>query len=184
MDIFFGNFFWGILIILLGISIILKGFGISLPLVKVFFAIIIIMFGIKLLIGGKASIRVSGKHHHKGNSVVYSNNHGEYTMVFSSGVIDLTDMPEDARDLEVTVVFGSATVYLPSDVDFDIDPTTVFGATVMPRKVRLAVTANSRKVAIESNAVFGRLEYMYKDRPFPSGYSSSPADSSATPGEF
>ena len=51
MDFIFGNIFWGLLIILLGLSIFLKGFNLHIPLVRVFIAIIIIMFGIKLLFG-------------------------------------------------------------------------------------------------------------------------------------
>ncbi|MDD2331344.1 MAG: hypothetical protein PHI68_01685, partial [Candidatus Cloacimonetes bacterium] len=51
MSIFFGNMFWGILIILLGLSLILKDFNINIPLFKIFFGLIIILFGIKLLIG-------------------------------------------------------------------------------------------------------------------------------------
>lgn len=37
MGIFFGNLFWGILLILWGASLILKSFGVSLPLAKIFF---------------------------------------------------------------------------------------------------------------------------------------------------
>lgn len=180
MDIFFGNFFWGILIILLGISIFLKGFGINLPLVKVFFAIIIIMFGVKLLLGGKPHIRISGNHRSNHSSMIYSNNQGEYNMVFSSGVIDLTDLQADAKNLEITVVFGSATVYLPADLNFDIDPTSVFGATVMPRRKSAAYNASSRNtqnIRIESTAVFGRLEYIYKDRDVQTENPVNPADS-------
>jgi hypothetical protein len=33
------------------------------------------------------------------------------------------------RNLEITVVFGSAEVLLPDNVNFDIDPTSVFGST-------------------------------------------------------
>lgn len=192
MDLFFGNFFWGILIILFGISLILKGFGINIPLVRVFFAIVIIMFGIKMLAGGKSHAKHRERSYSKGNSMIYSSNRQEYTMVFSSGTIDLSDLPADAKDLEITVVFGSATVLLPSDLRFDINNTSVFGATILPQKNQYGIgegrqTLNpdspNRKIVIESNAVFGRLEYQIVPSSRPMDNTTAPTDTTAAPGD-
>lgn len=161
MDIFFGNFFWGILIILFGLSIFLKGFNINLPLMKVFFAIVIILFGVKLLVGGKPRIKYNNHNYTKGSSIHYNGSGKEYTMVFSSGTFDLTDLPEDAKDFEITVVFGSALVILPNDLNYNISPTSVFGGTVLPRQPKIP---GVKAIDIESTAVFGRLEYEFKDR--------------------
>lgn len=179
MDFLFGNFFWGILVILLGLSIFLKGFNIHLPLVKVFFAIIIIMFGVKLLIGGRPSIRVSKHHYQRGSSVYYSGQSKEYTMVFSSGTIDLSDLPEDTSEFEVSVVFGSALVILPDDLNYKISPTSVFGSTILPQHRH---NREGKAVEIESTAVFGRLEYEFRPRPNP-GYKSSPKPDSTMAGD-
>lgn len=193
MDIFFGNFFWGMLIILFGVSVLLRGFGINLPLVKVFFAIIIIMFGIKLLIGGKPHTKRS-THHFQGRSAMfYSNNRSEYTLVFSSGTIDLTDLPPDAKDLEITVVFGSAVVLLPSDLRFDINASSVFGATMLPQKSQygfgegneeLNPAASGKEIRIESTAVFGRMEYQLEQRTGAEPVKPIVPDSTTTGEEF
>jgi hypothetical protein len=84
------------------------------------------MFGLKLLIGSSTkSVKKSGTI--KG-SYYMSNRSGEYTIVFSSGTIDLRDLQENVGDMEITVVFGRATVILPTHLNFDIEPTSVFGS--------------------------------------------------------
>lgn len=48
----FGPLYWGILLVVFGILLLLKGFKIiNLPLLKIFIAIVIITFGIRLLCG-------------------------------------------------------------------------------------------------------------------------------------
>lgn len=194
MDFLFGNFFWGILIILFGLSIFLKGFNINLPLVKVFFAIMIIMFGIKILVGSGASKpKSSGIHYQKGTSTHYSRNRSEYNFVFSGGTLDLRGIKPDSKDLEINVVFGTATVILPSDIKFDIQPTTVFGATYLPGNSYVGfgddnLVLNSenptKPISIESSAVFGRVEYIIKDRITPATEANATPDSQNPGSEF
>ncbi len=171
MNFFFSNIFWGILLVLWGASLILKTFNINMPLAKIFLAVIIIMFGIKLLIG--TSNKAVKSERSPGKTYVRTNKSGEYNMIFSSGRFDLTDLEEDANDIEITVVFGSAEVVLPNHLQFDIEPTTVFGATVLPERSQYgfgdshfqAGSGQGRAIHIESNAVFGRIEYIFQDLP-------------------
>lgn len=169
MNFFFGNIFWGILLLLWGASLILKTFNVNLPLAKIFLAVIIIMFGLKLLIGSSTKpVKKSGTI--KG-SYYMSNRSGEYTIVFSSGTIDLRDLQENAGDMEITVVFGGATVILPTHLNFDIEPTSVFGSTIMPDKSHYGFgggrfqkgNETGRPIHIESTAVFGQLEYVFEN---------------------
>ncbi|MDD2506721.1 MAG: hypothetical protein PHO85_02165 [Candidatus Cloacimonetes bacterium] len=169
MNFFFGNIFWGILLILWGASLILKTFNINMPLAKIFIAVIIIMFGLKLLIG------TSSKTYHKPGptkgSYYHSNRSGEYNIIFSSGTIDLRDITENTPSLEITVVFGSATVILPAHLNYDIEPTSVFGSTVMPEKSHYGFgggryrrgNEKATPIHIESNAIFGQLVYVFED---------------------
>ncbi len=190
MDFFFGNIFWGIMIILFGTSMILRGFNINLPLMKVFFAIIIIMFGVRMLIGGgKPRIHHSKHNFSKGNSVLYSRDNQEYTMVFASGDIDLSELKPDAKDMEVTVVFGSANVILPSDLRFDIQTTAVLGGIILPKTGHYGISENvtslnpdstATPIRIEATSVFGRIEFMTKDR---SGTIPKPEAEAAQPEE-
>jgi hypothetical protein len=158
MNFLFGHIFWGVLLLLWGLSLILKGFNIvDLPLVKIFLAVIIIMFGIRLLIGGWGTGKVSGIHSH----VSTSGSH-EYTSVFGSQTVDLTDLNPNSRPLDVTAVFGGAYVELPDDIDFEIHPTAVFGSTVVPPKPNFGNIPALGVVKIEANAVFGKVEFVYK----------------------
>lgn len=192
MDFFFGNIFWGVMIILFGVSIFLKGFNINLPLMKVFFAIVIIMFGVRMLIGGgKPRVKYSSHNHHKANTVVYSRDNQEYTMVFASGDIDLSDLKADSKNLEITVVFGSANVILPSDLRFDIQTTAVLGGIVLPKTGHYGISENrsdinpdstSTPISIDASAVFGRMEFTVVDRPA-KAHDTAPNKETAPPAE-
>jgi len=179
MGIFFGNLFWGILLVLWGVSMILKGFGVSIPLAKIFFAVIIILFGVKLLIGGSWRVKSSGI-----KSTSYSSDKTEYTTIFASQNIDLKHIKPGNKPIEVTVVFGSAYVELPSDVVFEVQPTTVFGSMITPKHSHYGFGddhqvfnegSSGEKVFIEANSIFGRLEFKVKpvSRPQPAAQADS-----------
>lgn len=161
MNLFFGNLFWGLLLVLWGASLILKTFNINMPLAKIFFAVVIILFGIKLLVGDRITFLSSKRSKPRGSSYIRSNRSGDYTLVFSGGTIDLRDLQNDSKDLEITVVFGSADVILPSHINFDIESTAVFGQNVVPKGNPMA-SPGDPVVRIESTAVFGQIEYRYE----------------------
>ena len=181
MGIFFGNLFWGILLILWGLSLILKSFGIHLPLAKVFFAIIIILFGVKILVGGSFKSQNKGVYHKtvKGKS-------SEYTTLFASQKIDLTHLKPGDKPVEINVVFGSAYIVLPDDVAFKFLPTTVFGSLATPTHAHLGVSHNPQiinpdaageSVLLEINTIFSRTEIVIQESSKPE--SEAAADSTA-----
>lgn len=177
MNFLFGPAFWGILICLFGLSLILNEFHLHIPLVKIFIAIIIIMFGVKLLVGGSCSIRTSGirTSSHLGGSA-------EYSAVFSSQTIDLTNLSPDSKPLDINAVFGTAYVELPDDIDFEFEPTSVFGSVELPGTPSRGPALAKGRVKIEATAVFGKIEFQY--RPSNRAKTTTYADSTATfPGE-
>lgn len=183
MDIFFGNLFWGILIMLVGMSLILKGFNIRIPVVTIFVAIVIIMFGFKILVGGFSKNKTHGI---KTNSM--SGSTQEFTSVFSGSFYDFNSLDPKAEEAEVTVVFGSSRVKLPQNIEFDIESNAVFGSVILPQKSSSGIASNDsvlnpqakRRVKIEANAIFGRLEfYLDPDYRAPADSSKAPADSSS-----
>ena len=184
MGLFFGNLFWGILLILWGASLILKSFGINLPLAKIFFAVIIILFGIKLLVGGSFRASIKGV---KTNRV--SGESADYSTVFASQKIDLSHVRPGDKPIEINVVFGSAEVILPDDVAFKFDPTTVFGTLITPAQSYFGVSnsantinpeAEGSKVQLEINTVFGRTQIVVK-KSRAKAY-EAPADSTSNEG--
>jgi predicted membrane protein len=94
-------------------------------------------------------------------------------MVCASGDIDLSELQPGAKDMEITVVFGSANVILPSDLRFDIQTTAVLGGIVLPKTGHYGISENtttlnpdsiSTPIRIEATSVFGRLEFITKER--------------------
>ena len=164
MGIFFGNLFWGILVILIGASIILKSFGVRLPLVSTFIAFIIIMFGFKILIGAYRKPSQHGIQAKKSSST-----HLEYTTVFGSGTADLRDLNPNITSVEVSAVFGSSTVILPDNIDFELETNAVFGAVTTPSKTdeilsssRQSIGSGPRRVRVEATADFGRVVFLVR----------------------
>lgn len=163
--LFFGSLFWGILILLIGLSIILKhAFHIQFPLFRLFLGIIIVLIGLKLLIGpsGRSAPRAR-----KYVSTYYSSR--EFDVIFSSRTIDFTKY-QDLKNLpvEITVVFGNALVIVPDSINLEVTSTTVFGSTIMPDRSyagfgedRYVINNNPEAPLhrIETTTVFGKLEF-------------------------
>jgi len=159
--VLFSNLFWGIIIVLFGISVILKAMGViqSVPLFRIFIAVILIFWGINMLIG----FHGTPKSANRGKVHISSGTGSEFSVVFSSGTVDLTNREfRDGENIEVTAVFGSNFVTLPRDYHFHINPTAVFGSVRIPSK--MGAKNGLPTVYIEANAVFGRVEF--EQRPF------------------
>lgn len=129
--LFFGGLFWGLLISLIGLSIVLKhGFNIDLHLVRIFIGLIIILFGIKLIVGYNSKTYVNTI-----KSKVHFNNGKEHDILFSNGTIDLTQYQDISKyPKEINVIFGNGVVLIPDNINLEVTSTTVFGSTIMPNR--------------------------------------------------
>jgi predicted membrane protein len=161
----FGSLFWGILISLIGFSIILKYvLNIDLPLVRIFFGIILIIVGVRIIVGHSG--KPQGGHN---KHVNYYNSSRDYSIVFSNGTVDLTGFTDGQKiPYEVNVVFGHATVLVPDSMNLEVNSTTVFGSTIFPERAyngfgedtfKLNNNPDAPLLKIETNAVFGRLVF-------------------------
>ena len=155
MNILFGHLFWGILIILIGVSLILKGFNISFPIFKIFIAIIIILLGVKLLIGGWGNTK-----NKEAPTKLYNATEHEYNAIFAAQKLDLTNIEPDASPLEINAVFGSFVVELPDDINFDFSTTAFCGAIDLPKKTAMDEAKTRGTVKIDANAVFGKITFI------------------------
>ncbi len=155
MNILFGHLFWGILIILIGVSLILKGFNISFPIFKIFIAIIIILLGVKLLIGGWGNTK-----HKEIPTKLYNATEREYNAIFAAQKLDLTNIEPDASPLEINAVFGSFVVELPDDINFDFSTTAFCGSIDLPKKTAMDEAKTRGTVKIDANAVFGKITFI------------------------
>lgn len=136
MNFLFGGLFWGALLVLIGLSMILKAFfKIDIPVVRLIFAIIIIYWGLQLLFGTRFSRKSE-------NNVIFDNaafekveTGKEYNVIFGRSVIDLRDLQlsEGKSKIEINVVFGYGLIYINPDLPMKIVVSTVFAESRLPR---------------------------------------------------
>jgi predicted membrane protein len=128
--------FWGLLLILIGIIIIIKVvFRVDIPVFRLLFALLFIYIGLRILFGGAW---FSGKDNNyvfteaKINTVTPDDR--ELKIIFAQGDVDLTGYKAHPGDnnLEISVVFGSSKITLPEKLPVSIESDVVFGSAKLP----------------------------------------------------
>ncbi len=166
--------FWGLVIILIGVSIIINHvFKVDFPLFKVIIALIIIYFGFSILFGSfKFNKASSGDFSHYFTSKNYEpakiDGNMEFNCVFGSSKIDLrrTVFTGQSLEIEINSIFSSVQVYLPQNLNIDVKASSAFGSVRSPgnrqdgigdQRYTVRGGVPGEKLLIEANAVFGSL---------------------------
>lgn len=177
MDFLFSRLFWGGIIVLFGLSIILNTlFKINIPLFKIVFALVLIYFGITMLVGSFRSKTGSHKSADVFSSSTISVNAGslekEYSAVFGSQTIDFTQITDGAdKTVELNAIFGSQKVYVNENTKIKIKANAVFGQVSMPDNNTVSFgdgsysqepvhTLSAGTLFIDANAVFGEVRIL------------------------
>lgn len=170
--------FVGSFIVLLGISIILKGFGINIPFFRFAFAALIIFIGVRILIPGKSGNYVNmGINSTMGRETMFAESKiegsdisGEYSVVFGANNMDLTkvELKDQTVRIKLDVIFGGAEVKIDTSKPVRIVASAVFGGVSLPNGNAAAFGTNiyqsqtykegSPHILIEANSVFGGIE--------------------------
>lgn len=133
---FFGEAFWGIFLIFLGIMFILKiTMGLNIPIFRVVIAFFLIYAGISMLFGGRLFNRTDSNTILFGDSNIRVTDPAEkYDIVFSSGNIDLTGIKSlnKVTRVQVNTVFGSGVIRLNPDIPVVIKSDAAFASTSLP----------------------------------------------------
>jgi predicted membrane protein len=168
MNFIWSGLFWGVILVLFGLSIILRHtLNIDIPIFKIVFAIILIYFGVKLLIG------TSNKNK---DTIIFNktrinatSKNDEYNIIFGSGEIDLQNIEtlQSNMNKEINVVFGSGRLYLPKNVPVVVKVETVFGESKLPDGKtdffgdyiyrNNADPVNENVLYLEVNVIFGSI---------------------------
>lgn len=166
-----GNIFLGIILILFGLSAILREYGINIPFFRVFFALILIYLGLTMLLGKpifRTNDNISLFTHT--DITVTKNINEEYNIIFGTGEIDMSELIiEEAKEpIEVNVIFGNGVLKINKDQPVLIDASSAFGSVKMPEGNNIVfgdytyqneVEGSERKrIFIKASAVFGKLE--------------------------
>ena len=136
MDSFiFSKLFWGVIIILFGISFIAQAvFKINFPIGKIAIALIFIYIGAKMLFGifGKSNESATIFSENISNVEVLEDS--KYDVVFGSQTIDLSKAVNNGEEanIECNVVFGSAKIIVPKGMNLRIKSSSVFGSIKTP----------------------------------------------------
>lgn len=125
----------GILLIFIGLTAILKTFNIDIPFVRIFIGLLIIYVGATILFGGTL-INIDQ------NTIIFSNktfkitdySEDEYNIIFSSGVIDLSELTinDYHKEIEINTIFSSSSILLDSKMPINLKVSSAFGVAEMP----------------------------------------------------
>ena len=164
--------FWGLILIIIGLSIIFRIFF-DINILRIVIAVIFILIGIKILIG-RPVLHTSGRE----NTVFFGERRNtaspvdgmDYNTVFGKTVYDLRNLdslPDPRTRITVNTVFGNTEIWLSPALPVKIKADAVFATASMPNgnSVAFGSTAYSSHNAadsasvleIEAHVVFGAL---------------------------
>jgi len=167
--------FFGIIIILVGISILIKViFKIDFPIFKILFGLFLIYLGAKFIFGsfGFSNFRSSG------DDAIFNevtidgkiNEKREYNAVFGKATIDLRDieLTEKVTKIEVNAVFGGCVIRLNEQTPVKINADAIFGGVDLPEGGAGGFGSSNYEsdnfdearnyLVIQASAVFGGIE--------------------------
>lgn len=162
--------FWGSVIVILGVSMILGAlFRITIPVLEIVFAFVFIYLGLNIISGASGRSKKSTvlfaestiKGHDKEN---------EYAVVFGKGEVDLTGISK-TQGIKVNTVFGESTVILNKNLSYDVRVSAVFSGVKTPdgdttsfgqHEYAAKGKNGTKKIVVEVNAVFGSSSVVLK----------------------
>jgi predicted membrane protein len=133
MSNLWSGFFWGVVIILIGIFIVINALlGTRIPIIKILLGIFFLYLGIKIILGSSlCGYRKSTCIFHK-ETIRDANN--EYNVVFGERTIDLTDVKLEAgvKKIEVNIAFGNVKIKINQTSPIKIKADVAFGSAHFP----------------------------------------------------
>jgi len=173
MGILLSGVFWGSVLILLGLSVIIEHvFHINIPVFKIVFACLLIYIGIRLLLGGLGIRSFDTRMRACNFGVIEAKSGGghDYSVVFGKGEIDLRGVTagKDGTAVDVDCAFGKAVVRIKESQPMVIRSDTAFGASRFPDGDTAAFGSHvyrtkafkegSACITVKADLAFGELE--------------------------
>ncbi|KUG04540.1 hypothetical protein ASZ90_018031 [hydrocarbon metagenome] len=165
---FSNEYFWGILLVVLGIIIILRNyFNINIPIFRSIFAFILIYLGVMTLFGGFA-VKSGDMMLFNEGTIKVTDNAPEYNILFSSGTIDLSRLKTDSKpeSIKVNVIFSNGKILVGPDLPLVIKLNSAFANSSFPdgssinfgdHTYRTSASDESDPIFVEVSVVFGRV---------------------------
>jgi hypothetical protein len=167
--------FWGTIIILFGLSIIVKHvFHIDIPVFKILIGLILIAIGLKILFINTGAVHFR-KINKEGNKIVFTSGsfdfdpeQSEYNVVFGKSVLDMTSLNESIdKRIKLNSVFGEIEVYINNNTIVRINSSSVFGNVSAPEPLDYAndtsdSTVENYSLHFNANSIFGNIVFKRK----------------------
>jgi predicted membrane protein len=174
MHFIFGPIFWGIIVTLFGISVLLNAlFGISIPFGQITFALLLIYAGFSLLTNNK--FHKTGCSHEwacsetaftKTKTTASHDPFQKYNITFGNNTIDLSAINSQQTTIKVDVAFGSGTLIINPESAVTIVANSTFGSAILPDDTVITFGSHTyathpeqinNRIFIEANVAFGNL---------------------------
>ena len=176
MCFLFSGLFWGLILILLGLSVIIQVvFHIHIPFFRILFAIILIYWGISLLTGGRICHHSSKSSFCVTDSTIASSDiKSDYNVLFGKEYIDLSnpDLAAKNTNVRVNTVFGSVTIKIDPQVPTIIEVSSAFAGAQLPDKNTISFgnytyktksySRDINRLKIDARVVFGEFRIVEK----------------------
>jgi len=176
MSFIFTGAFWGIFLVLIGVSILVRiFFNIDFPVFRLFFGLFFIGIGISIIFGRQMSFSDSRNAVFGDSTFQVDQPGGKYSVVFGRGVTDLTNpaLYKDGARVEVVTVFGENTIYIKKDSPVRINAVSAFGQIELPDGNNITfgnsqystgtIDKKNLYLKLEINTVFGATRVLVKE---------------------
>jgi hypothetical protein len=168
MNLLFNGLFWGAIVILIGVTIILNGvLGTKIPIVRIVFGLLLIYWGVSLLAGVRFR--------HSGAAVfsdaeVKATSAGHQDVIFGRATVDLSAivLKEGVNRYEVNTVFGASVIKLDPAMPVKVVASSAFAGVKMPDGANIAfgettyrspnLKEDSTYLLVKTAVVFGGTE--------------------------
>ncbi len=159
------NLFWGVLVLLFGLSMVVKAlFGFTFPILKPLIGVLLIYMGIVMIFNlnhGKNVVRF-------GNAYFQDSFPArKYSVLFGKGTIDLSRMeiPQTPTHMKINTIFGESNITINKNIPTRIILHSVFADTTLPYDLMKQTGSNIYQLGdaqplltIEINVVFGKTK--------------------------
>ena len=145
MSFVFSGLFWGAIVVLIGLTIILNGvLGVRIPIIRIVLGLLLIYWGISLLLG-LSFRRASGATVFSETEPKSSEASGKQDVVFGKTTIDLTgiQLKPGVNRYEVNTVFGASIIRLNPAMPAKVVVSSAFGGVRMPDGSNIAFGENT-----------------------------------------
>ena len=159
----FGGIFWGTLVTILGISIIIEAlFGISIPVFKILLGCWLIYWGLTFILGSSGFSQCDYVNDKNKNFMTYK-------VLFAQRVIDLRnlDFSQDMVVVKIDSVFSNTIVKINPELKTKIKASSAFSNVELPDRTQVYFGSYAYKtenlkdskpeLKIKINSVFGRV---------------------------